>query len=792
MSEREPSVVRLTIHLENEQSVTYHNGQEQAALNNAELRDTQLTAYFNRVTLEQRHPLPEGELGRGPDNQLYPSALQLTYVDFPTYYAWSSDTRQWNRRTRPRRSTAIGRIFSIHPSSGDLFYLRLLLHTVPGAASFASLRTVNDVIHPTFREACSARNLLADDDEWKQTLREAAMTNVSPLSIRKLFVYILLNCTVSSPLQLWNDRILLENREISSVMADDFRRQRLNNPLYNNLNEDDDIQQALHSLSDLLLALSNGTKTLDSYGLPVPRNERRAEDVRFVDIQNNELQLHQHAAIALNNEGMLNADQLLVYQRVNQLIRERQLQENARQGRVLFVDAPGGTGKTFLFTTIFSKWKAEGVSILSVASSGIAAILLPSGRTAHSQFAIPLLCGRDSSSKITPLSHAGRILIGTDVILWDEISMASKYMVDCVDRLLRKLTRNDSFFGGKIVIFAGDFRQTAPVVKGGSPEQIVEVSLKAWTYWNEVELHRLTINERARRGGLTPETNNFINFLMDVGNGNERIYRNVLNEQVIIPEEYIYGIDDNNRETLEGFIRHCYPEISNREFHAPSDVAILTPKNLDADVINDTALEMMEDRNIAELRSADSIQEEESDENQRGLLFPVDYLNSVNIPGFPVHNLRLKRGAPVILLRNLDIGSGLCNGTRLTIIDISPRLLTARICGGSFDGRITTIPRIDLYSAADVLPFTLHRRQFPIRLAFSITINKSQGQTLSRVGLYLPNPVFSHGQLYVGLSRCGNWRNIKILMKNIPGKQGRENGTYYTRNVVYHQLLGNF
>ena len=83
------------------------------------------------------------------------------------------------------------------------------------------------------------------------------------------------------------------------------------------------------------------------------------------------------------------------------------------------------------------------------------------------------------------------------------------------------------------------------------------------------------------------------------------------------------------------------------------------------------------------------------------------------------------------------------------------------------------------------LPFILNRRQFPICVAFSMTINKSQGQTLSRVGLYLPQPVFSHGQLYVALSRITSYQNIKVLIDNsrVNSQKGR------TRNVVYKEVF---
>ena len=137
-----------------------------------------------------------------------------------------------------------------------------------------------------------------------------------------------------------------------------------------------------------------------------------------------------------------------------------------------------------------------------------------------------------------------------------------------------------------------------------------------------------------------------------------------------------------------------------------------------------------------------------------------------------------------MLLRN-----GLCNGTRLIVTNVTPRLLTARICTGAHVGRIVTIPRIDVYSAPNTLPFTLRRRQFPVQLAFSVTINKSHGQTLNRVGLYLPNPVFTHGQYYVEISRCGDWQSTKIFIKPSPEGQGIVEGVHFTKSIVFRALL---
>ncbi|KAL4583321.1 hypothetical protein LXL04_007891 [Taraxacum kok-saghyz] len=86
----------------------------------------------------------------------------------------------------------------------------------------------------------------------------------------------------------------------------------------------------------------------------------------------------------------------------------------------------------------------------------------------------------------------------------------------------------------------------------------------------------------------------------------------------------------------------------------------------------------------------------------------------------------------------------------------------------------------------DMFPFKLRRKQFPVRLCFAMMINKAQGQTISNVGVYLPEPVFSHGQLYVALSRGISRGNTKVLVKSVE-KSNVDEG--YTSNVVYKEVL---
>ena len=140
-----------------------------------------------------------------------------------------------------------------------------------------------------------------------------------------------------------------------------------------------------------------------------------------------------------------------------------------------------------------------------------------------------------------------------------------------------------------------------------------------------------------------------------------------------------------------------------------------------------------------------------------------------------------------MLLRNLNPSKGLCNGTRMIVTVIRRRVLQCRIIFGDqiFAGSTVFIPRIILQPSAESLAIPLKRRQFPVRLAFAMTINKSQGQSVKHVGVNLQIPVFSHGQLYVALSTCTSGERIKVLLPE-------ENETKRTLNVVYKKVLIGF
>lgn len=168
--------------------------------------------------------------------------------------------------------------------------------------------------------------------------------------------------------------------------------------------------------------------------------------------------------------------------------------------------------------------------------------------------------------------------------------------------------------------------------------------------------------------------------------------------------------------------------------------------------------------------------------------FQPEFLNMLVPNGIPPHELILKKNCPIILLRNLNPAEGLCNGTRLICRQFEKNVIDAEIAIGEHAGKRVFLPRIPFITTEDGKnPFSFKRTQFPVRPCFAMTINKAQGQTLDFVGLYLPEAVFSHGQLYVALSRARSSDCIKILIKKDVANSSSSNRS--TKNVVYKEIL---
>jgi ATP-dependent exoDNAse (exonuclease V) alpha subunit len=203
----------------------------------------------------------------------------------------------------------------------------------------------------------------------------------------------------------------------------------------------------------------------------------------------------------------------------------------------------------------------------------------------------------------------------------------------------------------------------------------------------------------------------------------------------------------------------------------------LTPRNIDVRDTNEKILNKMCGREIV-FHSADMLEDE-----GEGVLndVPQEFLRTLEPLSLPLSVLKVKLGCPLMLLRNLDPGKGLCNGMRMILLQAYHRVLEVVIMGRDHHGEKVFIPRIILKPSSRQYPFILKCRQFPVRLAFAMTINKAEGQSLKYVGIHLMSPVFCHGQLYVALSRATSSKKILILLPRSAGTR--------TTNVVYPEVL---
>ncbi|EOA38935.1 hypothetical protein CARUB_v10011335mg [Capsella rubella] len=431
-------------------------------------------------------------------------------------------------------------------------------------------------------------------------------------------------------------------------------------------------------------------------------------------------------------------------------------------GGVFFVYGFGGTGKTFLWKTLAAAIRSRGQIVLNVASSGIASLLLEGGRTAHSRFAIPLNPDEFAVCKIKPKSDLASLIQEASLIVWDEAPMMSKFCFEALDKSFSNIIKNkdNKVFGGS----SSNNRSR----KGRNSD--------------------LTKNMRLLSGNLSAaeatEIQQFSDWLLAVGDG--RINEPNDGEALIdIPEDLLITEALN---PIEAITREVYGdptklhEIIEPKFFQKR--AILAPTNDDVNTINEYMLEHLESEERIYL-SADSIDPTDSDSLTNPVITP-DFLNSIKLSGMPHHALRLKIGAPVMLLRNIDPKGGLCNGTRLQITQLATHIVQARVITGERSGEIVLIPNINLTPSDTKLPFKMRRRQFPLSVAFAMTINKSQGQSLEHVGLYLRKPVFSHGQLYVALSRVTSKKGLKIIILDKEGKIQKQ-----TTNVVFKEVFQN-
>lgn len=733
-----PPVTDLGLHLEGQQVVYFPDdiSSQELALRKETTR-TPLMAFFQYYT----------------DN---PQEAKRLFTDFPRTHVWNKKHRIWTRRKTS--TTAIGRLHWVSPVAGEKYYLRLLLTVVPGPKSFADLRFFQGHEYSNYRAVCVARGLAEDDREWYHCFDEAG--DYTPAtSLRFLFLTGLRSQLITDPVTVW-----LRYRD---CLTDDLLRrlQRfkgrfplvLASPVYD------------YGLYLLGTALAKGDLTLSSFGLLTPTFDW---SVLEFDVEEAE-ERAQSLRLADEMRARLNEEQSVAFRTITQAITDDP------QVAHFFLQGPGGTGKTFLYRTLYHHYRSLGKKVLCVASTGIAAQLLPSGRTSHSAFKIPIELTDVSCCNVTKNQQLGRKLADVNLIIWDEVTMQHKHCFGAVNRLLNDLRTNPSstqtsgrpvnpLFGGVPVVFGGDWAQILPVVRHGERPQIIDACFQRSSIWPHIKRLFLRKNMRVRSDAANEP---FIKWIGDLP----------YTPEYYGPGKAILPGYVSKSDRLQDLLSSIYPPALLQKARADWTVfrgrTILTTLNTAVTELNTRLLDQFEGDeqvyegvNTAELTNTDALEAS----------IPPEFLRSIDLPSLPLSSLRLKIGAPVMCLRNLLPEQGLCNGSRGVVTRLLRNSVEIRILGGDFDGQTRLIPRILTPSGKEDLPFILTRKQFPLRVCFAITINKSQGQTFHQVGLDLRTPVFSHGQFYVAVSRVTDPKGLFVLLPE---------GVGVTDNIVYPEVL---
>ena len=710
-------VLALQLHLPNYQYTSFRPTDSiDQVKNNTFLQKTMLTEFFWMNATDE-----------------YAKSLNLLYREFPEFFVWESNERRWHRR---KQGILIGRVVTANPIEKERYYLRILLQYRRGPTSFIDLKTVSGHVCDTFREACVELGLLQSDTALADSLQEAAHYNL-PYSYAQMFATILVFCAPSEPQFLWN---------IAKHHC---------HPNQPHKNAYDSVAASL--VNKFLLPY--GTDITD-FGIHIA-----AEDLQstFTSPHFTGSSASDNIVPDLDLINTLNEEQQYVFDIIVQKLQ-------TKVPYVCFVNGAAGTGKTYLYQAILAFCSTNNYLAIPVATSGVAASLLPNGQTAHSKFKLPIDLERRKTCNVSKQSKLASHFRSASLIIWDEISMAQCDLIKALDEMLRDITDCSLDFGGKIVIFGGDFCQITPVVPNGTKELYIKSSCVSSPLFVNAHKFQLTVNMRAEHD------TSFARFLQSVGNNS--CPHNETGE-IHLPPHILLPYED---EKLSNLIDCVFPKtiLSVTQAAQLTSRSILATTNETVDSINALVIERMEGEPII-LVDVDVTKDPTQQSHYE------DYLNSITPNGMPPHTLVLKVGAPIMLLKNLDPSNGLCNGTRLICKHVTQNVICAEIAMGPCKGRDCFIPKIPTHPKNSLecsIEFT--RTQFPVKLCYSITINKSQGQTLDTVGLFLNQPVFMHGQLYVALSRTRTFSALHIVLKPTIMQHYLPE---WTKNIVYNEIL---
>nr|XP_016488730.1 PREDICTED: ATP-dependent DNA helicase pfh1-like [Nicotiana tabacum]XP_016488737.1 PREDICTED: ATP-dependent DNA helicase pfh1-like [Nicotiana tabacum]XP_016488744.1 PREDICTED: ATP-dependent DNA helicase pfh1-like [Nicotiana tabacum]XP_016488752.1 PREDICTED: ATP-dependent DNA helicase pfh1-like [Nicotiana tabacum]XP_016488760.1 PREDICTED: ATP-dependent DNA helicase pfh1-like [Nicotiana tabacum]XP_016488767.1 PREDICTED: ATP-dependent DNA helicase pfh1-like [Nicotiana tabacum]XP_016488777.1 PR len=373
-----------------------------------------------------------------------------------------------------------------------------------------------------------------------------------PCSLRRLFATLLVYCDPANPRELWE--------KFEDSMSEDFKT-------LPDIETKSIRYKVLDCLNDILHSMGHN---INEYKL-IPENfnaSKAAKEAKEIFFERN---------ITVTEE------ELLLRQKLNH---EQQISYNVIIDRIslnragaFFVEVQEEQVKTFLYRALLATVRSKGFIALATATSGVAASILPGGRTTHSRFKIPIDIDENFSCNISKQSSLACLIRDTKLIVWDEVSMAKKKMIETFDLLLKDLLNTNVLFGGKVVVFGGDFRQTLPVVRNGKKEDFIHESLLYSEIWPRLEKLLLSENMRAKTDPA------YCEYLMRKGNGKEPL---TSENKIKISNSFIVPYT-TEEESLNVLFETTFPNMHDFFCDASSVTSrvILTTKNDFVNEIND-------------------------------------------------------------------------------------------------------------------------------------------------------------------------------------------------------------
>ncbi|KAJ8949401.1 hypothetical protein NQ318_007499 [Aromia moschata] len=601
MHDRSHAVMVLPVHLPGEGTVVYEQDGEIEDLMGRLGKQSKLEAWFDL-------------------NKDDAAARRLRYSDIPEHYTWDNRNAVWVARRQVSKML--------------------------GSTSYEDLKTFGGVAYGTFREACGARNLLENADEYDQCMAEAARTKF-PRQLRRLFALILTvldeERLIEAPLRMIEDflrrgvrrarAVRLAIAEIDAVLA--RNRPALNCAALGITVEDEDLADG--GEDDRPFGVGDGGADAGGEAFPAGAGGGDARDEDDIVIGD----AYDPASLNRQQKGHFLRVIRAVCASVGRAVPDdlndvlgRDVVGAVGAGaddRVFYIDGPGGTGKTYLYNTIINY-------VVTKLHLGILPLNLSAETTAGWHL--------ESEESI-------RFRDSVALIVWDEAPMTHRLAVEAVDRYLREMM-NDRWtvMGGKVALFGGDFRQVLPVVPRGHRASIIDASLKMSYVWNDFVKLRLIENMRAARAVARDEGGRVAEGGRNAAPGDddagwfEELGGRTFGEWLLA-----VGEDRPSDELVEiprrlGFVFEG--DFVGRDI---GERAVLCPTNAMVDAVNGHILGHLEGESVTYV-SVDKCKSNEGDQ----LVVREEDLNSMNIPGLPPHERE-------------------CNGTRMRVVQLSVHLI---------------------------------------------------------------------------------------------------------------------